>query len=501
MRKKSVLLLFVLSLFFVTTVFSLYDQVIFNDWAKSGEEFTINNYTYKVIYNRNTNISFVYLPDSTIIVIDPQIDNCRKESIYSVCQTGQEFYYRGNKVPADITAPNLNVSLFLQINSSDIGLNFSKVYSSNNFFVNEMVDVTIVVSKISGTHTEIKNIFLNDSYSEDFIISYADGCTIVGKNIIFQEDLYTSTKKCKYSLMPKLNTTFSNKINLNYDVFGKTQTKSIITQIDVDSNPIQINVIYPKKNFSLGEEFIVNITLNGIEGVSVNELYIYVPQKFAIKEKSDNLKSYQNNLYLTDFTILKDETKNYFFKLNSTKAGLHVVNLSVKYQYGSLKHHKSDFTVEYIADIFNIELVDIKNSTFLRITNPTDVIYRNVRIENRNESYFVQELNPKRFKEFNLSNINNTEKEFFVSYKTEYGQIVEKFVDLSDFEFIEEEILIPEEQELSNKKFEISQNIKNAIAVTFLILFFVLLIMNFFNKKTKLHGLDKEIDDIKKGNV
>ncbi|MBT3465256.1 hypothetical protein HN451_09770, partial [archaeon] len=120
---------------FPSNVFSIYDQVIYDGWVLSGSYLNLSNEQYRVIYVKNTNSTVVYFPGGISAVISPTNKSCSKEWLYSVCQTNQKFERAGYDVLPTVNDPNINVSLYLQINSSNVGYHTLKNYKNINCLI------------------------------------------------------------------------------------------------------------------------------------------------------------------------------------------------------------------------------------------------------------------------------------------------------------------------------------------------------------------------------
>ena len=467
---------------FPSNVFSIYDQVIYDGWVLSGSYLNLSNEQYRVIYVKNTNSTVVYFPGGISAVISPTNKSCSKEWIYSVCQTNQKFERAGYDVLPTVNDPNINVSLYLQINSSNVSLSIEKNIS-NILYVGDSIEIeTIIKKKGSNSLYEISNISFVDLFSSDFDIFIVKGCNLRNEKLVFASEKISNIHKCVFKISPKKSLNFTNNITLKYDLFGKEEIIQKSYNIEVLDLPFTIKKSIEKTK-KIGEVFQGNISIKALNNFIVKNISFDLPGSVKLINSTFEV----NNLEL-------DNSKIYQFTFNNTKTGNLSINYSVLYTYSNKDFiYDSTFLIKSIEIPFMIQLLNRENISILRLNNPTENSFSNILIISNNDSFELDHLGPNKFHEFETYLKNITKINY--SYNTIYGEKINRYLDLVAKKE-ENSPVVSFKKNKFNLDIKINFDILIYIGVGILGALIIFKLSTFF--KSKKSKLDKEIEKIRK---
>lgn len=485
--------MFLLFLLLVPFAQSAFDTKVYSGWIDSRKNLTVNEEVYRFSWIRNENKTIVYLPDGSFMQISPEKNGCELEGFFSICQTGQKFFYRGKEVPPDITS-DINASLYLYINKTDQGLNISKRFNAT-MYANFSTKVEIVISKLPGTREAITGIFLNDTYSQDFLITNMDGCRKSGNSVILEKPLFESKVTCAYDLTPLAPLQYKNALSLSYIVFERTRNRKVNYMLDVKDNPLLFSFSYNKTR-KIGQKTLLNVSYSKKQGTSLESLMLSVPSGFEIEKTSGSIKKDGNSIYLEN----KSST-SFFILLNSTKENFGTIGVEYAFNVNNIKRTEfKKIDINYTAYIFDIEFLKKDNKSILRISNGPVTEYFNIGLFIGNSSFSIERLPRRSFREFEYINSSY----FFVTYDTEYGQRVEKhIIKQAEKEYTNVTAETTKEKDRKKEDGGMFSDIKKASS---LLIYFVLgavlvfIVITILFKKSKKSNLDREIRELQKAN-
>jgi hypothetical protein len=506
--KKEVILIALLLLPFA---YGLYELPLYKDWVKSDQYFMIKNESYRAIYIRNANTTVVYFPDGVTAVIYTYNSTCAEQWIYQVCQTKQKFEKNGQPVPPDINDPYIDVMLYLEIKTSNLSLGINKIVSSKDAFVGDVIDVKTVIAKTGSM--DITNISLVDSYSDDFAIDNVYGCDWIKNKIIWHGDLNNTNQfSCSYQLRPLRNTTYSNVANITYHVFGKLQSRSIVTKFTVLEKPLDVIIATNNNSLAIGDQLRINISLKALKEVYLERIDIDYPPYFRVLNKSEFMNS-ANGLSYVGKGMQKNDSKKFVVSLNSSFFSESDINISITYIYNNLeKTIFKNIPIEYYGKMFHVALLKKDSQSVLRVSNPSDEYFREIEIYvDSLGPFYISRIDSKSFKELNFDLLSEGKHNVSVKYRSVYGQILLNDYLLqygqSTYNYTEDSNELKQNNSTTSKKptnsnssgfkFDIDPKILLiALGIIGIIIIIVILITS-FGPKTKSSSLDKEIEKIK----
>ncbi len=293
---KRGLLLLVLVLFPLS--FALTDKVIYNNWILAGTSFKYENESYEVYYIRETNDTVVYFPDGVSAVLKASYENCTQQWIYTICQTKQKFERAGTEVPPTIRAKEINVSLFLKINKTQVELDFTKNLTPSSLFLTDVIEVKTNVK--NNLLVDFENVSFIDSYPEGFVIDSIYNCFRNLNSVIWEGDVKSEKGfLCTYKLRPVKEGVFKNTATLSYSVLGKEKIKTINYTIDVKQGPFTFSTNITNTSFYIEEPFLVNLRLKTLAPFNLKEIKIALPNYYNLLNYSPEFKIADNNLIYT----------------------------------------------------------------------------------------------------------------------------------------------------------------------------------------------------------
>ncbi len=492
----------------VPICFSLYEKPIYNNWMLSGKSYIIENETYRAVYLRETNTTVIYLPNGLSAVILPTNNTCVREWLYSVCQTQQKFEKAGMPVPPNVNEARINVSLYLNINTSDVGLNFSRELEKGDF-VGDVIEIKTTISKVSDYPVE--NVSFEDYLSSAFDIFDITGCEKSGNSVVWKGNINQKKKViCSYKIKAKKTANFENRAILSYVVFERLRENNDDYIFNVVEKPVEFGVSYGNETLFPNSTFNFSISLKKLKEVSIEEIKVSFPGHFGVFNYSNDFKLVGNTLKADNLALAVGELKDFGYVASSVFEGTHNINLSLTYTYNNLfKTLEKSIPVAYAGDVFYLSMFKKEGSSLLRISNPSGSYFSDIEVTIGNLSLKLNRLEQRRFKELDFPIIEDGRHLVKVRYRTSFGQILhteyslgygdttreaEKEAELSEQK--EEQDQKAEEPVKNNEKIDFAKFLPYAAGV-----FVVIVILNivfFLKSRFSKSGLDKEIEKLKK---
>jgi hypothetical protein len=421
MKRLAFILLLMLLL---PTVLSA-DKVIYKGWVRAGQDFQINNVTFKADYTRETNITVLLVDNKVTVIFDPRRNTtCARGGLYAFCQTNQKFELSGFEVPPDVSSRNINVSLYLTINRTEAALNMSRTLTPSLPFLGDSVEIRTVIERIGGA--PITNISFTDTFNNNFAIENLGGCTI-NNNVVRWEGDYTGRITCTYRVRPLVEMDFKNPVVLTYDVLGTTQRRAFNYTFNVTDQPFKIETRYPNTTMT-GQPMRVNLTVRAASDFAMREMRIEFPESFQIMNQSGFAKV-GNMLVAKDFSLSRNSRANFSFTVMNGFTGSHKINVTSVYVYNTRAREVLDtITANYTGKTFVLEIFKREENSLLRITNYEDEPFRNIEVRINDMVFSQMLLETMRYKEFEFP-LQDKEMAVEVSYRSVYNQrITNSFV-------------------------------------------------------------------------
>ncbi|MBN1502621.1 hypothetical protein JW930_03685 [Candidatus Woesearchaeota archaeon] len=480
--------IFILCLVIIPSAFSLYNETIYKGEVWSDEPFVVNNKTYEVVYIRETNVTVVYYPDDIQDVIYSN-ETCSVEWIYKVCRTGDVKYYRGaREVPYYAHEGNLNISVQIEIYSSNAELFLEKQTDKTELFLGEKANVNLNIKNIGELTAE--NIIMKDSYPGFSIVS-AEGCEIKGQYVSWLGDLKENrAKSCDIILKAIEQGTHTNNLYVNYTYLDRSSLKTATNTYKVKGpcsfTPTALNISIKPNQITM-----LNLSVEAFTECKYN-LTLNLPEEFMILDYSTEFKNKKNSF---EFTGTEETKKGLNITLITNYTGDFVVNYSTQC---SLKTwNEKQLTNLYLRsslEVFDILILSEANPATIRVTNPTLYTFYNISLSTPDSSYHIEELKPKHYKEFTLPELSPIE----ITYLTQYGQ---------QLNFMYNPPTITESKKLdattaqtdTDKKrlFKLPEIELKTILIVGGVLLLIFLIVAYIMTRSPSSDLDKEIDELK----
>jgi len=487
------------------------EKVIYNGWVKSGEYFDIGGLTFRVIYIRQSNATVVYFPNGLSTVVYPENNSCSSENIYSACVTQQKFEKNGVMVPSNINDLNVDVSVFLKLNQTEIDLDLIREFDGENIFVGDQYQVKTTIEKIGKE--DIGNIKFKDVYTDDFFIEVLSGCNVVENSVVWEGSLNRTARHiCIYNLRPVRPIKFTNIANLTFDVFGLQNIKTDVFEYDVRDKPIEISYRKDNDSHNAGDTINVNFSIIALSNIKIEEVKIVYPDLFDIVNKSPELIVSGQTLYFEGLILETEDSVNFYADFKTGLVGKHKIKTSITYSYnGLLKTIEEEHFFNYIRKFLQINL---------RVSNLNDEYFRDIQvyIGSLDEPIYLKRIDSKNFKEFTFPYLGEGDHLIKLQYRTTFGQILYQNYTLKygesagydDFETSSEKEELVEQldnvveqvnEEIKTKKgFDINIDTDILLIVIGSIFGIIILfvIFGFIKKKFGKSSLDKQIQDLQK---
>ncbi len=477
--KKSLIFLIVVIL---PVCSAMYDVNIFDGWALSGDYFNLSQGEFRVIYIRPTNSTVVYFPEGISAVVSPQNKSCVREWIYSVCQSDQQFRRNGVDVLPTINDPNIDISLYLEINTSNISLDYNRDMQNQLYMGDKVLVHTTIRKKSSkGLADEIVNISYIDTFSDDFQIEIIDGCRLVDNKVVWASQTMSSSHHCRFYLSPKNKASFVNNVTVKYAAFGKTQYRTYLEEISIVELPFSYEKRFSSSSKKPGQVSELNITLGSDSDFTLLNFSFELPETVTL------LTPLKKDIVMNAGVKVTEK-----FEFNNTFVGSYVINYTLYYEYQGKGYSIDDFfEINYTDVFFDVLVIEKQNYSVVRLNNPTQKTFSDIELFTSGQNFSLDLLGPKKFHEFKLHN-NTTD--FNYSFYTEKGQKIQESVTAT----IEKESdQKPETSARRKWNFDLKYVLIPAIAIAA-----VLIVFNLSRIiKPKKTTLDKEIEEIRKKNL
>lgn len=513
MKKEVILVLLIL---LIQNSFALYEEEIFNGWIESGKKFSIEGENYSVIYIPIENLTVIKYPGSFSDVIEKN-ETCTEGWIYRSCLLDTKFLLHGVEVPHDTHSNNLDISMELQIFASYSNIEIQKEVEKNNLLIGEPSKISVILNNTGKLDSDVYSI---DTYSDEFIISNIQGeCKLKNNNIIIEKLLKPEKYvKCNYLLKIQKNGTYENNISVNYTVLDRSKQKTESNTFNVIESAIIIEPLEYIIKTEPSENITFDFNITATQDLEVGQIILEFPEKIVVIDSNHEYRQSSHSMNWKG-ELKAGESQNFSINIKSDL----IVNTTIKYRINYNFKERFDKKIEgtYLfesnQDLFYVGLVNISNTTKLRIVNPTKNIFKDLEIElfylNQSaQKIIIDELGSLRFREYD---IENTER-YKIKYKTVFGQplvisnklthieITDKFENLTlekDHKKEEKENAIEYDFD-KNKEKKINFELFNLDFKTIIIVLIIVIISFIFtflwSHKPKEDKLDKEIRKIRK---
>lgn len=487
--KKGVFLFLIL---FVSYA-SANDVVLYNNWIKTGEPFSVGNDTFLVNYILESNATLIRFPEGISAAIYAGNMNCTQEWLYTVCQKGQKFQIAGKDVPPDVRSNSLDVSVFLTINKTEAGLAIKKEGMPSLFFIGDSATIKLRLEKIGSP------IVYNISYSEAFpgfyVESLSSMCGAAKGGLTFYADIMSDAVTCVYRLTPNFEMVSNSTETVSYVVLEKPTTKTKSSKIEVLNSPVTVDIRYNKSQPIQSElAFILKISNNVL--ASPKEVFVFFPGPFAKKSSSPEFTVIENSLRLQN-----PKNADYIFTLQNNISGNYSLNVSINYEYnGLMQQTRQTFPIEITKKMFAISVFKQENGSLIRLSNTEPLAFKNIRLFSGGTVLWLPVLEKNRYKEFFIPFYDN-KTGLGVSYQTEFGELFNEtlFVTYTTY-------TLPPQTKIEDDKKELKGGFgfedlkidlpKEAIWIG-LVVFAVFLLFIFIKSRPEKSELDKEIEELK----
>ncbi|MBT3463933.1 hypothetical protein HN451_03020 [archaeon] len=497
----------------ITSVSALYEEKIFDGWVESGKKFAIDGENYTATYIIGNNLTVVRFPGNYQDVIDNN-ESCKEGWIYKTCLMDKKFKINDKEVPWHIHAANIDISLELEMYASYSNIDIQKTIGKENLLTKETAEVILILNNTGKLESDI---VATDYYGPAFHVVITEGlCKEQNNRVVFSTHLKPQRfSECKYIIKALRNGSFENNISVNYTVMDRSRVSEEQIIIEIENSAILVE----PRNLDIITEPSLNKTiwmnLSATQDIEVQRFSLIFPENIVL---IDTTEEYHES---TDSTFWRanmeeNEVKNLSFNIKSDL----VVNSSIKYVIdyisdGLAKTLEGTYFFESTQDFFYAGLVNISNRTVFRVANPTNNVFKDIKIrlldgEKIIEEMEIDELGKLRFKEYNLT---KTTDSYEIDFKTIFGQPLSvknelSFIKIENiFENLtryqdhvkEEEKEILEEIIEKEKKWSISDiNINwEIIGIAAGVFIVGILVVVLFNKP-KQDSIEKEIEDLKK---
>jgi len=503
--KKSVLLM--LFLVVVSSVNAIDYLLEYDGWVTSNDKFEVKDETLRMIHIRNPNTTVVYFPNGLNVVINPGNETCDDEWLYEVCVKNIKYEKNGEEVPPDINDYNIDISVYLNVSIADIGLVFEREFEEKDLLAGETLDITTTITK-KGKE-QFTNVSYVDVFSKDFDLVVYSGCIKKGNKIIWTSDLMIENNhECKYSIRGLRETEYENNASLSYVVLGRDVSEKLENMFKVDTSAVLFDLGIERDNQSAGENNKILLNIEALKDAEVSRLDLTLPDHFKIVNISPEFRVENEKYVIKGLSLIEDDELDYFVEFTTGFQGNHSVKSSLSYTYGGvIKNINQEVVVEITGITFYLSLFQRNNLSIIQVLNPSTKPFREIWIQIANESFYVQKIDPRRFKELEFPILENKTYSVKLKYRTEFGQLLEETYGLkygvSTFKGEEQLEKQEEEQEdvvIEKKKkldINIDPRIVYAVFGSILVALSLFFIISKIKNKAGKSDLDKEIDKIR----
>ncbi|MBD3204095.1 hypothetical protein GF327_07400 [Candidatus Woesearchaeota archaeon] len=505
MKKNLLFLLFLITL---PSVFSLYEEKIFEGTIQSGDQFKINNKTYEIYHNRRKQTTVIFFPEGYNDVINNENESCSEEWIYRTCVSNIKFSLNGMDVPTEIHQENLDITMNLKLFASYANLKIKRQIEKTRLFSGEKANIETIIENDGELTAE--EVFVSDSFPSSVSLLNAVGCDIKDNSIIWKGGLEKGKRKrCTYEITAEEEDEFDSILHVNYSFLDREVHETDKQKIIIRKSPLAMNISLKNKTVRPEETQRLEIRLIPDNSLEINSLIVYVPEELRIINHSKDLKKTTGgNLRYTG----EIEAEQVFFaEFKSKLIGNHSVKAETIFSYNGITRNLTDKKqISIFSERFLIWAEQKENQTIIKINNPHEDEFFEIEIDVLSdrkiiETFEIAKLKPKRYKEFILPNQKYI---YEIRYRTLHGQILNFSSDLNiqPYQQIDTKEDLPEEKKEpiidtaeEKEKFSLNFSIDRNIA---LIIGAVVLIIIVFFKFIVLGGsddedLDSEIDRIR----
>ncbi len=323
--KKISILLVVLSLLSCSVLGET--KEIFDGWLYSGNTTTIDGENFTMDLGSRFDKMYLKLPTGNSVIV--KNESCDTKDYYTVCYNGTREGYH------DYFRDVIVMEAHIMIEQTTAKVNISRNVQKTDLLIGE--EARIITKIMNDGERDATNVVFNDEFSEDFDITYVEGCVIYGNKIEWKGDLKRSEEKeCQYRIKPLKEVTYDSKSTVSYNNGEKEVTESSSTTKMTAKKPsLDINTSINKTVLDLGGEFWLNITLKntGSDDIRIDDFVIDIPDDAEVTEKRwiDSDKLYWKG------TLKGGEDKEMRLKIKIKKTGNRSIWLNTDYTVDSIR--------------------------------------------------------------------------------------------------------------------------------------------------------------------
>ncbi|MFH2020154.1 MAG: hypothetical protein ABIJ34_02005 [archaeon] len=469
---------------------------IYEGWATSGEYFNVSGETYRAVHMIDQNLTVVNLPNGKTTVVYMYNSSCNTQWIYKVCETAQRYEKNGIPVPTNIHAGSIDTFVFLVITKEDVDLVMTKTLSDASFYTDASYTVNLTISTIGDE--EISNITLKDIYPKSFRVEKISGCELSENIVSWRGNLRKSKQTCIFKVTPIIEGIYSNNASVKFISVGQESQKIIPATIDVADMPLIFETKHTDGPIRTGDFLSVNFSLHAKRDVMIDSFDVSIPDSHEIQ----NLSVFPGKLSVK-ITLPKDNITLLSFTSRNVLEGAYGFNVSISYRdKNAVKTISQKYPITYYGNSLNVSIYDKGELTFIRLGNSNNESFRDIRVLLGNQIHEEQELGRRSFKDLPI--IKDNSSTLFVSYRTQYGQIITKEYPFGKNLYIDtpsdaqtEKIVTPSQapqQSIIDYQKLATYVLPVTVGGFIILLIIVFGIKKSINSKTKL---DKEIEEIK----
>jgi hypothetical protein len=424
------------------------DKKAFEGWVKSGDSFSVQNQTYKVMHLREQNITVINFPTGHTTVIYMGNRTCSREWIYSICETKQRYEKDGQPVLPTINDPKIDIFVYLIMNITNIDLEIDRPAFPSEMFTGVPLRMAISLNRTGDE--EITNITLMERYPDSFIIDQVSGCQAIGSSLHFEGSLNKSRHECMYTLTARTPGAFNSSSNVTYVALGRSLSKAKTVKFTVNETPLIMRVSAQNTTLHIGEDSSVNITIEALKDIKADRIEIRLPEHIRILDRTPNLTARDNVFSITNLQLAKRSRVNLTIRFTSVLEKNGTMNVSLIYQdNGLIKDIVSSHPVDFYGDFFDLNVFRKNDTWYLSIENPHEVIFSEIEVRLGDEKVTQMRLIPYQIAYHKISQGSSNAT---VRYRMVSGQLLTKNIGLNLSDDVPENVTLADDMSDADTK-------------------------------------------------
>lgn len=411
---------FVVFLLLISSALALFENKIFSGTILNEELFEADGKNFSMIFIRGANNTVIYYPENITDVLYSN-ETCTEEWIYKTCLKGVKFMKNGRELPSNVHEGAIEIHLDIDLFSSDVGMFVSRGFPKTNLFSGEDLTVSVNLTNDGAVNTtDIKYI---EEIPPGILILSTKSCERE-----FNEIVWTGTLKpgksheCLYTIRVIPSGDFYLNSTLEYSTLGTQVKKTYTKKISVEGTPFSTEhttgiVAAPEMPVGL------SLNLSSEEDVGI-DLSIDIPQEILLINQSSIFAKHKNTLTWSG-DLMSDRPMSFNYTISSKILDEYDINYTISYTFNLQKREWTDTAhLSVHSGMFYVKLRNNKNSTLLRLVNPTEYYFREIYMFVNSTGYsntiVYKEIPAKHTEEFRLPLIEDPDVK--IKYKTQYGQ-------------------------------------------------------------------------------